>query len=327
MAEGHADRQWGGSVSGRDAGRRPRWNPTPLVQISLPDVPRAVHISAKVEAANPTASVKDRTARWMVDAAEDSGALDPGGTIVESSSGNTGIALAALGAERGYRVIIVCTMRVPEEKLSLLRLLGAEVRQVDDAELGSDCHYLRLCARIAADEGGVFLNQYENPANPRAHYESTGPEIWDQSNGNVDVFVAGGGTGGTVTGAGRYLKEQETSLAVVLADPVGSIYAHAHATGELTDPVAYEVEAVGQAERMLPGNIDLELIDRVVSVPDSDSFAAGREVAARCGVLCGPSGGLALAACKEVADDAGPGTRIVTVLPDGAERYLSRGTR
>jgi cysteine synthase len=306
---------------------RAAWHPTPLVEISLPGVPPHVHVVAKLEAANPTASVKDRTARWMVDAAEDSGSLATGGTIVESSSGNTGIALAAIGAERGYRVIIVCKKTVPDEKVSLLRLLGADVRQIDDAELGTDGHYLRLCARIAADEGGVFLNQYDNVANPLAHYASTGPEIWEQSGHQVDVFVAGGGTGGTITGTARYLKERRPSVSVVLADPVGSIYAHAHATGELSDPVPYKVEAVGQAERMIPGNIDLSLIDRVVSVPDADSFDAMREVAARRGILCGPSGGLALAACRVVACDAPPGTHIVTILPDAADRYISRGIR
>jgi cysteine synthase len=308
-------------------GMRAAWHPTPLVEISLPGVPPHVHVVAKLEAANPTASVKDRTARWMVDAAEDSGSLAAGGTIVESSSGNTGIALAAIGAERGYRVIIVCKKTVPDEKVSLLRLLGADIRQIDDAELGTDGHYLRLCARIAADEGGVFLNQYDNVANPLAHYASTGPEIWEQSGHQVDVFVAGGGTGGTITGTARYLKERRPSVSVVLADPVGSIYAHAHATGELSDPVPYKVEAVGQAERMIPGNIDLSLIDRVVSVPDADSFDAMREVAARRGILCGPSGGLALAACRVVACDAPPGAHIVTILPDAADRYLSRGIR
>lgn len=315
------------SGSTPEAGSRSRWNPTPLVEISLPDVPGSVHISAKLEAANPTASVKDRTARWMVDAAEESGRLVEGGTIVESSSGNTGIALAALGARRGYRVIIVCKKTVPDEKIALLRLLGAQLRFVNDAEVGSDDHHLNVCAQIAQDEGGVFVNQYDNAANALAHYESTGPEIWEQSDHTVDVFVAGGGTGGTISGAGQYLKERRRSISVVLADPVGSIYAHAHSTGELSEPVPYEVEAVGQTERMIPASIDLDVVDRVVSVPDSRSFAAMRDVAAGSGVLCGPSGGLALAACRVVANDARPGTRIVTVLPDGAERYLSRGAR
>jgi cystathionine beta-synthase len=306
---------------------RAAWNPTPLVEISLPNIPSGVDIRAKLEAANPTASVKDRAARWMVDAAEDSGSLLPGGTIVESSSGNTGIALAAIGAERGYRVIIVCKETVPPEKVSLLRLLGAKVRQIDDAELGTDGHYLALCTRIAAEEHGVFVNQYENKSNPKAHYESTGPEIWQQSEHAVDVFVAGGGTGGTITGTASYLKDQNPSISIVLADPVGSIYAHAHATGELSDPAPYEVEAVGQAERMIPGNIDLGLIDRVISVPDADSFHAMRILAKRRGILCGPSGGLAVAASMVVAADAQPGTRIVTLLPDAADRYLSRGIR
>ena len=314
-------------LAGPTAERRTPWTPTPLVDISLPEIPPGVHVWAKIEAANPTGSVKDRTARWMVDAAEDSGALGPGGTIVESSSGNTGIALAAIGAARGYRVIIVCKTTVPPEKVSLLRLLGAEVRQVDSAEIGTDEHYLALCTRIAADEGGVFVNQYENTANPQAHYTSTGPEIWEQSGHAVDVFVAGGGTGGTITGTARFLREQHPDVTIVLADPVGSIYAHAHETGELSDPVPYEVEAVGQAERMIPGSIDLSVVDRVVSVPDANSFAAVREVASRQGILCGPSGGLALAASMVVAAGSPEGTTIVTLLPDAADRYLSRGLR
>jgi len=233
-----------------------------------------------VETANPTASVKDRTSRWMIDAAEASGALPPGGTIVESSSGNTGIALAALGTERGYRVVIVCGERVSSEKVNLLRLLGAEVRQVGDADLGTDEHYLKLAAQMADELGGVFLNQYENQANPQAHYDTTGPEIWEQMDHNTDVFVAGAGTWGTSTGAGRYLKEQDPNIEIVMADPVGSIDAHAHANGgELSDPAPYRVEAVGQAERMIPSSIDLTIVDRLLSIADDDSFAAARSAA------------------------------------------------
>ena len=306
---------------------RRSWFPTPLRDVSFGGLASSVVVSAKLEASNPSGSVKDRAARWMIDAAEAAGDLEPGGTIVESSSGNTGIGLAAVGAERGYRVIIVCKTTVPPEKVSLLRLLGAEVRQIESAELGSEEHGLQVCARIAAEEGGVFLNQYNNPANPQAHYESTGPELWAQTGGNIDVFVAGAGTGGTMSGTARYLREQNPSISVVLADPVGSIYAHFHATGELSDPVPYQVEAVGQTERIIPANVDLSLVDRVVSVPDVDSFAAVRDVAARHGVLCGPSGGLALAASKIIATESAPGTRIVTILPDAADRYLSRGSR
>lgn len=302
------------------------WPTTPLLRFAPPSLRSGIEVYAKFEAANPTSSVKDRTALWMVDAAEASGALRPDGTIVESSSGNTGIALAALGAQRGYHVVIVCSMTVPKEKLELLRLLGAEIRQVADAELASDEHYLKLAGRIASDVGGVFLNQYDNVANPLAHYESTGPEIWTQLDGSLDVFVAGGGTGGTITGAGRFLKDQDHSIDVILADPVGSIYAHAHATGELSDPVPYEVEAVGQAERMIPASMGLAVIDRVLSITDADAFSTAR-LAAEAGILCGPSSGLALAAALEVAAGAAPGTRIVTLLPDSAERYLSRGPR
>ena len=302
------------------------WVPTPMESIRLDDADEGVALWAKLESSNPTASVKDRTAHWMVDAAESSGALEPGGTIVESSSGNTGIALAALGARRGYRVVIVCSERVPPEKRMMLELLRAEVVTVPDAELGTDKHYLARAQQIADDLGGVFVNQYENPANPAAHYATTGPEIWRQRSGRVDIFVAGAGTGGTITGTARYLREKNPTVEVVLADPVGSIYAHAHATGELTDPQPYAVEAVGQAERMIPSSIDLGQVDRVESIPDDESFAAVHRAAAQ-GLLVGPSAGLALAAALRVAAQAAAGTQIVTIFPDSAGRYLSRGIR
>lgn len=300
---------------------------TPLTPVVLIDVAvRDVEVHAKLESRGPTGSIKDRTARAMVNAAVADGRLLPGGTIIEASSGNTGIALAAIGAERGYHVEILCSQRVTDEKIQLLELLGATVHVLDEATLNDDHHYLRFGADLAKRRGGVFLNQYDNPANPRVHELETGPELISQLDRHPDVFVAGAGTGGTISGIARAFRAAGANTRIVLADPVGSIYAHAHATGELSDPEPYEVEAVGQAERMLPPNIALDLIDDVLSIPDNESFAAARNVA-RQGILVGPSSGLALAAAARVASTLPAGSTVATLLPDGAERYLSRGVR
>ncbi len=296
--------------------------PVRLVDVGV----SGVEVYAKLESRGPTGSVKDRTARSMVDAAERDGRLTPGGIIVEASSGNTGIALAALGAERGYQVEVICSPRVTDEKIRLLELLGAIVHVLDTAELEDDHHYLQFGADLARRRGGVFLNQYDNPANPRVHEFETGPELLAQLDRAPDVFVAGAGTGGTISGIARALRTHRMSTRIVLADPIGSIYAHAHRTGELSEPEPYEVEAVGQAERLIPPNIALDLIDETLSIPDSESFEAARQ-AARQGILCGPSSGLALAAARRVALTLPAGSMVATLLPDGAERYLSRGSR
>ena len=300
---------------------------TPSTPVVLVDVGvSGVEVYAKLESRGPTGSIKDRTARSMVDAAERDGHLAPGGVIIEASSGNTGIALSSIGAERGYRVEIICNPRVTDEKIELLEQLGATVHILDDSLLEMDYHYLQFGADLARERGGVFLNQYDNPANPYIHEHETGPELLSQLGHPPDVFVAGAGTGGTITGVARALRNAGAGTRIVLADPVGSIYAHAHATGELSDPEPYQVEAVGQAERMLPPNIALDLIDEALSIPDTESFDAARNAASQ-GISCGPSSGLALAAAARIAATLPIGSTIATILPDGAERYLSRGPR
>lgn len=297
---------------------------TPVVKIDV-GVP-GVSVCAKLESRGPTSSIKDRTGRSMIETAETNGRLAPGGVIVEASSGNTGIAVAALGAERGYDVNIICSPKVTNEKIQILGLLGATVHIFDSETDERGWTFVDFGADLADKLGGIFLNQYDNPANPRIHELQTGPELLSQLDRLPDVFVAGAGTGGTISGIARALRNAGAKTRVVLADPVGSIYAHAHATGELSEPVPYEVEAVGGAKPMLPPNLAFELIDEAISIPDAESFAAARS-AAHQGVLVGPSSGLALAAAKRVALTLPTGSSIATILPDGAERYLSRGPR
>ena len=298
--------------------------PTPLIPIDVGV--SGVSVFAKLESRGPTGSIKDRTARSMVETAESTNRLLPGGVIVEASSGNTGIAIAALGAVRGYDVNIICSPKVTNEKIQILELLGATVHTFDSDTDERGWTFVDFGNDLAEKLGGIFLNQYENPANPRIHEMETGPELLSQLSFHPDVFVAGGGTGGTISGIARALRNADAKTRVVLADPVGSIYAHAHATGEIIEPEPYLVEAVGGAKPMLPPNLAFDLIDETISIPDAESFDAARN-AARQGVLVGPSSGLALAAAKRVAQTLPEGSTIAAILPDGAERYLSRGPR
>ncbi len=303
---------------------------TPLVALDRMSCSRGARVLAKLEWCNPSGSVKDRIAASMIRNAVAEGRLVPGGTIIESSSGNTGIGLAALAAAGGFRAVIICTHKVAVEKLDVLRRLGAEVVMVDaDAPLGSSGHFLEVGARLQREiTGSVFLDQYANPANAAAHYRTTGPEIWRQTAGRLDAFVAGAGTGGTISGAGRFLEEQDPNIEVVLADPVGSIYAHYVATGEIAEPGTYEVEAVGQGEAKIPRNFDRTVIDRAVSVPDAESYATARRLASTEGLMCGSSGGLALAGALRVARElSDSNARVVVILPDSAGRYAAANAR
>lgn len=290
---------------------------TPLVRLSR--IHPEGNLIAKLEYLNPGGSVKERIAVTMIDAAEKSGALQPGGTIIEPTSGNTGVGLAMVGAVRGYRVICTVPDKVSEEKRDLLRAYGVEVI-VTPTELGPDHpdSYYGVANRLTTEiEGSFQPNQYFNEANPRAHYETTGPEIWSQTGGRVDVFVAGVGTGGTITGAGQYLKEQKSALEVVGADPEGSIYT----AGPDGDIHQYHVEGVG--EDFYPRTVDLAVIDRFIEVSDTESFAMTRRLARAEGVLTGGSGGLAVEAALRVAredDDQ----MVVVIVPDSGRGYLSK---
>ena len=290
---------------------------TPLVRLSRIHPPG--NLVAKIEHINPGGSVKERIAVSMIDAAEEEGLLRPGGTIIEPTSGNTGVGLAMVGAVRGYRVICTVPDKVSKEKQDLLRAYGVEVI-VTPTELLPEHpdSYYGVARRLAAEiEGAFHPDQYSNPANPRAHYETTGPEIWRQTDGEVDALVVGVGTGGTISGAGRYLKEQKPGLQVIGADPEGSIF-----TAESGDDVhQYAVEGVG--EDFYPETVDLEVIDRWIKVSDPDSLAMTRRLAREEGVLVGGSCGMAAHAARQVARES-TSELVVVILPDSGRGYLSK---
>jgi cystathionine beta-synthase len=275
-------------------------------------------VLAKIEYLNPGGSVKDRIALAMVEAAEASGELRPGGTIVEPTSGNTGIGLAIVAMEKGYRCLFVCPDKVGQDKISVLRAYGAEV--VVCPSTVSPEHpdsYYSVSDRLARETpGGWKPNQYTNPDNPGSHYRSTGPEIWEQTEGRLTHFVAGIGTGGTISGVGRYLKEASAGrVQVIGADPEGSVY-----SGGTGRP--YLVEGVG--EDMWPETYDKGICDRVIAVSDAESFRMTRRLAREEALLVGGSSGLAVAAALRVAQEAAPGDLIVVLLPDGGRGYLSK---
>jgi cystathionine beta-synthase len=291
---------------------------TPLVRLSRLGAEVRPQIVAKVETFNPGGSIKDRIALGLIEAAEDDGRLRPGGTIVEPTSGNTGVGLAIVALLKGYRVIAVMPDKMSKEKIDLLRAYGAEV-VVAPTEVPPDSpeSYYRVADRLSEEIPGAFQpNQYFNRANPEAHYRTTGPEIWRQTAGALTHFVAGVGTGGTITGAGRYLKERNGEIEVIGADPVGSVYSGG-------DARPYLVEGVG--EDFWPESFDPSVVDRYVTVSDRDSFLTTRRLAKAEGILAGGSSGMAVHAALEVAreiDDSA--AMVVVVLPDGGRSYLSK---
>lgn len=290
---------------------------TPLVRLSR--YHPAGNLAAKLEFMNPGGNVKERIAVAMVDRAEAEGLLGPGGTIVEPTSGNTGLGLAMVGAVRGYRVICTVPDKVSAEKIRLLEAYGAEVVVTPtDRRPEDEDSYYGVARRLAREIAGAYQpNQYANPANPDAHYATTGPELWDQTGGEIGAFVAGAGTGGTLTGAGRYLKEHDPDILVVGADPEGSIYS---ASGD--DAVhQYLVEGVG--EDFWPETIDPGVVDEFHLVTDAESFAAARHLAAVEGILTGGSGGMAVHAAAVVATRY-PDRLTVVLLPDSGRGYLSK---
>src|SRR3954463_14605791 len=289
---------------------------TPIVK--LPRLARelACTIALKLETTNPGGSSKDRPAVTMIDAAEREGLLQPGGTIVEPTSGNTGVGLAIVAAQRGYRCVFVMTDKVAPEKISLLKAYGAEVVVCPVAVAPEDPQsYYSVAERLTEELQAFRPNQYANPANPLAHEKTTGPELWAQTAGRITHFVAGAGTCGTISGVGRYLKRRNPAVRVIAADPEGSVF-----SGGSGRP--YLVEGVG--EDFFPASWDASLYDDIIPISDEESFLTARRVSREEGILIGGSGGMAVAAAIRVAKTAGVDDIVVVLNPDSGRGYLSR---
>ena len=296
---------------------------TPLVRLNKVSQGLKPTILAKLENLNPGGSVKDRIGIAMIEQAEEKGLLKPGGTIIEPTSGNTGVGLAMVAAVKGYKMIFVMPDKMSEEKRGILRAYGAEVVVTPtNVPPESPEHYTKVAERLARETPHSYMpNQYENRANPDAHYRTTGPEIWRQTEGKIDVFVCGMGTGGTITGIGRFLKEKKKNLKVVGADPEGSIfYPRYHRHRE--EPHQYKVEGIG--EDFMPGTMDLSIVDDVIQVSDTDAFRMARRLAQEEGILVGGSGGTAVHAAVKVGEHLPEDKTIVTLLPDTGRNYLSK---
>src|SRR6478736_1010365 len=251
---------------------------TPLVRLNRLARNVKAQVYAKMENLNPGFSVKDRIGVSMIDAAEREGTLKPGGTLIEATSGNTGIGLALAAAVKGYKCIFVMTDKASVEKSRYLKALGADVVITPvSAKHGTPDHYVSTARRIAAETPNSFYpDQYSNPANPEAHYRTTGPEVWEQTDGKITHFVAGLGTGGTISGTGRFLKEKNQKIRVIGADPFGSIYKTYKETGTVPETTPYLVEGIGQ--EVLPGNAHMQFVDEVVNINDRDSFETARQL-------------------------------------------------
>ncbi len=296
---------------------------TPLVRLGRIQGSGKARLFAKLEYHNPGGSVKDRTGLAMIEAAEAQGQLKPGATLVEPTYGNAGIGLAIAAKLKGYRLVCTVPERVSPEKINLLKAYGAKViltpSDLPDEHPGS---YRKVAERIAREIPGAFMpNQYFNEANPLIHYRTTEPEIWRQTGGQVDVLVAGMGTGGTISGAGRFLKEKNPSLKLVGVDPKGSRY-QGDFTGIPSEVQPYKMEGMGQ--NFLPGTLALRIIDEVITVDDGEAFGTARKLALEEGILAGGSSGAAVAAALRIASGWASGMRIVVVLPDDGRNYLSR---
>uniref|UniRef100_A0A7V2ZIV6 Pyridoxal-phosphate dependent enzyme n=1 Tax=Ignavibacterium album TaxID=591197 RepID=A0A7V2ZIV6_9BACT len=297
---------------------------TPLIKLNKVNKGLKPLIFAKLESANPGGSVKDRIGLAMIEDAEKRGELKPGGTIIEATSGNTGIGLALTAAVKGYKCIFVVTDKVSQEKINYLKALGAEVivvsRFVDPEDPE---YYVNVAKRLHKEiPNSFFAYQYSNPSNPEMHYRTTGPEIWRQTDGKITHFISSIGTGGTISGTGRFLKEKNPDIQIIAADPLGSIFKHYKETGELIKGTPYLVEGIGQD--CLPANVHFQYIDKIYNISDKESFAAARRLTKEEGIFCGGSTGSILVATLEVAKHCNENDVIVFIVCDTGERYLSK---
>jgi len=297
---------------------------TPLVKLNRMVGPNDATVLVKCEFMNPGASIKDRMALYIIEKAEREGKLKPGGTIVENTSGNTGMGVALAAAVKGYKCIFTMPDKMSLEKINRLKALGAQVVVTPTNVPAEDPRsYYETAKRIHRETPGAFmLNQYHNPDNIEAHYKLTGPEIYEQTDGKFDYFVSGLGTGGTMSGAGKFLKEKIPGLKNVGVDPEGSVYEGYFKTGKLTEPHVYKVEGIG--EDMLCGAMDFKVVDDIRQVDDRQSFAAARRLAREEGIFAGGSAGAAVHVAVQLAKEVGKGKTIVVVLPDTGMSYISK---
>ncbi len=300
---------------------------TPIVKLNKVVPKDSIHTYfAKLEYFNPGLSVKDRIALALVEGAEKSGVLKPGGTIIEATSGNTGMGLALVASVKGYKAIFVMPDKISEEKRAILRAYGAKVIitpsgvEPDDPE-----SYISVANTLAETTPNSFItNQYHNPDNPKQHYKTTGPEIWEQMGGEIDAFFAGAGTGGTISGVGKYLKEQNSAIEIVCVDPVGSILYDLFYHKKVIDPPkAYKVEGVG--EDMLPENVHMDVITNFIRVNDKESFKMTQNIVRQEGICVGPSSAMALSGAIEFAEEKlTKPSRVLVMFPDNGRAYLSK---
>ena len=297
---------------------------TPLIRLHRVAAGLQPQIWIKAEMLNPGGSVKDRIGISMVDEAERKGLLKPGGTIIEGTSGNTGMGLALVAAVRGYKCVFTTTDKQSKEKVDLLKALGAEVIVCPTAVEPEDPRsYYSVAKKLAREiPNSYYPNQYDNPTNPEAHYKTTGPEIWEDSEGRITHFVCGMGTGGTISGAGKYLKEKNPKVQIVGVDPEGSLYYDFHKTGKITKARTYVVEGIG--EDFFPSTMDMNILDDVIQVNDEECFVSARRLAKCEGIFTGGSGGGCLSGALRLAKTLGPDSLIVALLPDTGMRYLSK---
>ncbi len=304
---------------------------TPLVKLEKLSPNKQVTLLVKCEFMNPSGSIKDRIVAYIIRDAEQRGLLKPGGTIVENTSGNTGAAIAMLAAIKGYKVILTMPDKVSQEKQNALKAYGAEIVVTPTSAVpDSPDHYVNVAKRIAEKTPNSFrINQYDDPLNPQAHYHTTGPEIWQQTQGQCDIFIASGSTGGTVSGVGKFLKEKDPTIKVVMPDPIGSMYYdyfknYYGKTDKVPEPgnCSYFVEGVG--EDHLAKAMDFSVLDDVIPFTDKEAFLTARRLAKEEGILAGGSAGANVWAALKIAETLNKPTTIVTVLPDSGIKYLSK---